>query len=58
MSKTIGLHELGIAEAIPHPKRTDWRIGIVGYGGIAGAQGVLQVVWAIHGCFPRYWPVG
>jgi predicted dehydrogenase len=27
--------ELGIPEAIPMPKRADWRIGIVGFGGIA-----------------------
>ncbi len=27
--------ELGVPETIPMPKRTDWRIGIVGFGGIA-----------------------
>lgn len=27
--------ELGLPEAIPLPSRTDWRIGIVGFGGIA-----------------------
>jgi predicted dehydrogenase len=36
MSETpIASAELGIPEAIPMPKRKDWRIGMVGFGGIA-----------------------
>lgn len=38
MSKKITPRELGIPDEIPRPKRDDWRIGIVGYGGIAGAH--------------------
>jgi predicted dehydrogenase len=30
--------ELGIPEAIPLPERRDWGIGLVGFGGIAGAH--------------------
>jgi len=37
-TKTVTPRELGIPEAIPLPKRTDWRIGMVGFGGIAGAH--------------------
>ena len=33
--KTITPKELGIPDAIPLPKRTDWRIGMVGFGSIA-----------------------
>ncbi len=38
MSRKITPRELGIADEIPRPKRNDWRIGVVGYGGIAGAH--------------------
>jgi predicted dehydrogenase len=33
--KTITPKDLGIPEGIPQPRRTDWRIGMIGYGGIA-----------------------
>jgi len=33
--KTVTPQELGIPETIPLPKRTDWRIGMVGFGRIA-----------------------
>jgi len=32
---TITPRELNLPESIPLPKRKDWRIGIVGFGGIA-----------------------
>jgi 3-hydroxyisobutyrate dehydrogenase-like beta-hydroxyacid dehydrogenase len=35
MNNTITPRELGIADAIPRPTRSDWRIGLVGFGGIA-----------------------
>ncbi len=49
MTKQITLRELGIPDEIPRPKRTDWRIGIVGYGGIAGAHtpAYLEAGWRI-----------
>ena len=31
----VTVKELGIPDAIPLPKHTDWRIGMVGFGGIA-----------------------
>lgn len=33
--KTITPKELGVPEVIPLPRRTDWRIGLVGFGRIA-----------------------
>jgi predicted dehydrogenase len=33
--KAITLEELGVTTKIPLPERRDWRIGIVGFGGIA-----------------------
>lgn len=33
--KTITPTDLGIPATIPLPKRTDWRIGLVGFGGVA-----------------------
>lgn len=49
MSATITPAELGIADAIPRPKRAGWRIGIVGYGGIAGAHvpAYLEAGWQV-----------
>ncbi len=49
MSKTITPGELGIPDRIPRPKRTDWRIGIVGYGGIAGLHvpAYLEAGWQV-----------
>jgi predicted dehydrogenase len=38
MSNKITLRELGVPDRIPRPKRSDWRIGLVGFGGIAGAH--------------------
>ena len=36
--KCITPEELGIPASIPVPKRTDWRIGLVGFGSIAAAH--------------------
>lgn len=36
--KTITPKDLGIPESIPQPRRTDWRIGMIGFGGIARAH--------------------
>ncbi len=36
--KTITPQELGIPCEIPQPRRKDWRIGMIGFGGIAGAH--------------------
>ncbi len=49
MNKMITPRELGISEAIPRPKRSDWRIGVVGYGGIAGVHipAYLEAGWNI-----------
>ena len=38
MSEKTTPRELGIPDEIPRPNRTDWRIGIVGYGGISSAH--------------------
>ena len=38
MTKRITPEELGISDEIPRPNRTDWRIGMVGFGGIAGGH--------------------
>ena len=35
MNRVLSPCELGLVGAIPRPKRTDWRIGIIGFGGIA-----------------------
>ncbi|MBM4040109.1 MAG: Gfo/Idh/MocA family oxidoreductase [Planctomycetes bacterium] len=32
---SVTLKELGLPEALPMPKRRDWRIGMIGFGGIA-----------------------
>lgn len=49
MSKKITPRDLGIPHEIPRPKRSDWRIGIVGYGGIAGAHvpAYLEAGWRV-----------
>ena len=49
MNNMITPRELGISDAIPRPKRTDWRIGVVGYGGISGAHvpAYLEAGWQI-----------
>ena len=49
MNKMITPRELGISDAIPRPKRSDWRIGVVGYGGIAGVHipAYLEAGWKI-----------
>ena len=36
--KTITPKDLGILEGIPLPRRKDWRIGMIGFGGIARAH--------------------
>ena len=36
--RTVTPEELGIPGAIPLPERTDWRIGMIGFGGIARAH--------------------
>ena len=38
MTASITPKELGIPAALPMPRRTDWRIGLVGLGGISGAH--------------------
>lgn len=43
--QTITPQELGIPAAIPLPKRQDWRIGLVGFGGISHAH-VPAYRWA------------
>jgi predicted dehydrogenase len=46
----ITLAELGIPEFMPMPKRKDWRIGIIGFGGIACGAHVpayKEVGWSI-----------
>lgn len=49
MSRKITPGELRVPDEIPRPKRSDWRIGIVGYGGIAGAHtsAYLEAGWRI-----------
>lgn len=49
MNNMISPRELGIAGTIPRPKRSDWRIGLVGYGGIAGAHvtAYLEAGWQV-----------
>ena len=37
-TRTVTPKELGLPDRIPLPTRTDWRIGLVGFGGIAGAH--------------------
>lgn len=34
----ISLAELGLSDSLPMPKRNDWGIGMVGYGGFGGGQ--------------------
>jgi predicted dehydrogenase len=36
--RTITAEELGVVTAIPLPQRRDWRIGMIGYGGISSAH--------------------
>ena len=36
--KTITPQQLGIPHTIPLPRRSDWRIGLIGFGGIAQAH--------------------
>lgn len=36
--KTLALHELGLPANLPLPQRRDWRVGVIGLGGIAQAH--------------------
>ena len=49
MHNMITPRELGISDAIARPKRTDWRIGVVGYGGISGSHvpAYLEAGWQV-----------
>ncbi len=38
MIRRITLGELGVPTSTPRPRRSDWRIGLVGFGGISGAH--------------------
>ena len=49
MNNMITPRELGISDAIPRPKRTDWRIGVVGYGMVSGAHvtAYMEAGWQV-----------
>lgn len=49
-SASVTQHDLGIDAEMPRPKRSDWRIGVVGFGGIAQgahAPGYRDAGWTI-----------
>jgi predicted dehydrogenase len=49
MNNMIIPRELGIVDCIPRPKRSDWRIGVVGCGGVFGSHitAYLDAGWQV-----------
>jgi predicted dehydrogenase len=47
--RAIAAEELGVVTAIPLPSKRDWRIGIIGFGGISNAHvpAYQEVGWSI-----------